>query len=130
MHRRGPGASEASQVRCGSSLGAQPAGRHLSSLRGVHQEPHVDGILPSTTWRSTRVKVSPAPQATGTARRSRSTWKGRSPWRRRDKLTLKIHYRGGPECWFEIEARGLTGRFIGSDCLYDVMRVIWNDGRE
>lgn len=82
---------------------------------------------PSTRWRYTRVRVS-----TAQSRPSVTSPEGRppalSPWPRREPLTLRIHYRGGGEAWFEIKARGRTWRKPGSLALYDVMRDVWGMG--
>lgn len=42
----------------------------------------------------------------------------------RTPLTLTIRYRGGPECWYEVKARGSMGRFPGHAAIHDVMREI------
>jgi hypothetical protein len=46
---------------------------------------------------------------------------------RRKPLTLTISYRGGPEQWFEIHARGSIGRFPGYVALSDVMAAIYGE---
>jgi hypothetical protein len=48
---------------------------------------------------------------------------------RRKPLTLTISYRGGPECWYEIHARGSIGRFPGYTALEDVMGVIYGENQ-
>lgn len=60
-------------------------------------------------------------QAPGAKRRR---WYGALPRNPREPLTIKISYRGGPEAWYEIHARGSIGRFPGVTCLHDVMRTI------
>lgn len=47
--------------------------------------------------------------------------------RRRDPVTLTIRYRGGPEAWFEITARGVTARRPGHVCLLDLMQEVYGD---
>lgn len=39
----------------------------------------------------------------------------------RDPLTITVTYRGGPECWWEIRARGVTIRRPGVTALHDVL---------
>lgn len=80
---------------------------------------------PSTTWGWRRVKISQAPQANGTARRKAPRWHGLHPWPRREPLTIKVTYRGGPECWVEIHSRGRIGRYPGYYTIYDVLSDIW-----
>ena len=48
---------------------------------------------------------------------------------RRKPLTLTISYRGGPECWYEVHARGSIGRFPGYAALHDVMNEIYGVDR-
>lgn len=37
---------------------------------------------------------------------------------------MSVTYRGGPECWWEIKARGEVWRVPGVIALHDVMRHI------
>lgn len=46
----------------------------------------------------------------------------------RDPLTVTITYRGGPECWWEIRARGTVIRRPGSVALHDVLS--WINGEQ
>ena len=39
----------------------------------------------------------------------------------RDPLTITVTYRGGPECWWELKARGVTIRRPGSVSLHDAL---------
>lgn len=48
-------------------------------------------------------------------------WFLRPPRNPREPLTLSIKYRGGPEAWYEVHARGSVGRFPGCVSLHDVM---------
>lgn len=92
----------------------------------THHDPNVSS--PSTTWKHTRVRIaSPAagPWA-GVAKRHR--WYHLAPWPRRQKITITVRSRGGPECWYEVEARGSKGRIEGFHCLHDLMTLIYNDG--
>lgn len=51
-------------------------------------------------------------------------WFGRARRNPREPLTLTIKLRGGPECWYEVHARGSIGRFPGSTQLHDLMSEI------
>lgn len=46
---------------------------------------------------------------------------------RRSPLLISVRYRGGPEAWYEVEARGRSYRFPGSVCLHDALELI-NEG--
>lgn len=82
----------------------------------------------STTWAWRRVKIAPAPQANVTASASEATLKGLLRWPRRKPLNITLKYRGGPECWWEIRARGRTIRRPGYIALHDLMRDLYRDG--
>ena len=78
----------------------------------------------STTWTWRKVKIARAPQASRPSAPKGRRWfrlPARDP---RERLVLKVHYRGGPECWYQVEARGSMGRFPGHVALHDVMREI------
>lgn len=78
---------------------------------------------PSTTWKTGRIRVSPAPKAQGTqsAKRAIHALRPREP---REKLTITVRYRGGPECWWEIHARGETVRVPGHAALHDTLMTL------
>lgn len=79
---------------------------------------------PSTTWGYRRVKMpSSAPQASSASRRGRhpATLSKRNP---REPLTITVTYRGGPECWWEIKARGVTFRRPGYVALHDLLSEV------
>lgn len=80
--------------------------------------------FPSTTWSWRRVKVSPPPEARGQSARRAGRWFGRPPWPVRTPLHITVKYRGGPECWYEVHARGCIGRFPGHVALHDAIREI------
>lgn len=61
-------------------------------------------------------------QSTASARAVR--WFGRAQRNPREPLTIKVKYRGGEECWYEVHARGAIGRFPGHTALHDAMREI------
>lgn len=67
------------------------------------------------------------PEANKRVRRSRSTpaLPRRSP---RDLMGLTVRYRGGPEAWWEVHARGRVWRFPGYVCLHDALSTIY-EGR-
>lgn len=94
----------------------------------------------STTWRWKTVKI-PLP-AEGQRRQrpqgghSANTASVAPGWyrfpsydlkRKRELLTIRISYRGGSECWYEVKARGSSKRFPGHMALHDIMRQIYND---
>jgi hypothetical protein len=82
---------------------------------------------PSTTqaWKWVRIPA-PAEGPGDSATQEHLRRLNRAKWRR--PITLTVSYRGGPECWWEIDARGRTWRFPGSLALHDVLVVIY-DGR-
>lgn len=78
----------------------------------------------STSWEWRQVRMSRAPQATGTARAERArrqTLPRRDP---REPLTVTVRYRGGPECWWELRARGAVWRVPGYVSVHDLMARI------
>lgn len=79
----------------------------------------------STTWVWKRVKIDPPLAAPSKQRRRPLPKPVRALWDSRHPLTILIRYRGGPECWYEIKARGRTHRVTGSTCLHDVMTTIY-----
>lgn len=78
----------------------------------------------STTWGWRYVKIAPAPQAKSDAERSESSLGSLLPWPRRKPMHIDIRWRGGPECWYEIRARGRTIRRPGSIALHDLMEQL------
>lgn len=85
---------------------------------------------PSTTWVWRKTKIAPAPQATRNSQPKAARWYHMRARDRRKPLTLTISYRGGPEQWFEIHARGSVGRFPGWVVLSDVMGAIYGDDHQ
>jgi hypothetical protein len=47
----------------------------------------------------------------------------------RDPLSITVKYRGGPEAWYEIHARGSMGRFPGYVSLHDALSEINGERR-
>lgn len=90
----------------------------------MHTKGESNGRSVSTDWEWRKVKIRRPPEATGTvspkARRFRHL-----PWRDpRQPLTLTIKFRGGPECWYEVHARGSIGRWPGYMAIHDIMSEI------
>lgn len=94
----------------------------------------------STHWITETRKIQAPPpgpsQHSGEAAASALRQKARTGWlrlprvdgrRRREALTLRITYRGGPEAWFCVEARGEKAYRPGHVFLIDLMREIYGD---
>lgn len=82
----------------------------------------------STTWALKLVKIGrrpPGPSNSGSEATASPPLAPRSP---REPLTLTVRLRGGPECWWEIKARGRTYRYPGTLSLHDVLTWI-NEGQ-
>jgi hypothetical protein len=43
----------------------------------------------------------------------------------RETVTITVRWRGGPEAWWEVKARGRTMRFPGHDSLHDVLLQVY-----
>jgi hypothetical protein len=84
--------------------------------------PETNTCTPSTRWVTKRVKVTPAPKAH--ARQSGEARPPLSERNPRDPLTVTMVYRGGPEGYWEVRARGRVWRFPGHVAVFDMMRVI------
>jgi hypothetical protein len=78
---------------------------------------------PSTTWEWRRVKIAPAPQAKSDRERSESA--SLLPWPRQKPITVVLKYRGGPECWVEVRARGRVWRRPGHTAIYDLLTTVF-----
>ena len=75
----------------------------------------------STTWEWRRVKIRrPAGGQNGSAPKA-LRWYRFPPRNPREPLHLTVKFRGGPECWYEVHARGSSGRYIGSTAIHDIM---------
>lgn len=90
----------------------------------MHDHDDTNGSSGSTRWGWTPVKMRRPAGGQQAPDAKRRRWHGALPRNPREPLTIKISYRGGPECWYEIHARGAVGRFPGVICLHDVMRQI------
>lgn len=78
----------------------------------------------STTWTWKRVKIARPAGGHSDSAAQPLRWYRLPPWPLRRPMTLSVKYRGGAEAWYEIHARGSSGRFVGSTALHDVMREI------
>lgn len=81
----------------------------------------------STTWVSEQRKIASPPQAKEHRASAASSLLGLLPWPRRKPMVLSIKFRGGPECWYEVRARGRTIRRPGVIALHDLMRELYRD---
>lgn len=75
----------------------------------------------STTWEWRKTKIRrPAGGHSGSAPKA-LRWFSLPPRNPRQPLTISVKFRGGPECWYEIHARGQVGRVPGWLCIHDLM---------
>lgn len=65
--------------------------------------------------------MSRAPQASTNSRPKGDYSHRLVPRDAREPLTVTVTYRGGPECWWEIRARGTVIRRPGVTSLHDVL---------
>lgn len=79
---------------------------------------------PSTTWEWKKVKVRRP--AGGPSSASSKTASSLSAWNPREPLSITVSYRGGPEAWWLIRARGREFRVPGHLCIHDAMRLVYN----
>lgn len=80
--------------------------------------------FPTTTWEWKQVKVRrPAGGHSGSAPKA-PRWFRLPPRNPREPLTIKVKFRGGSECWYEVHARGSIGRFPGYIAIHDIMSEI------
>lgn len=78
---------------------------------------------PSTTteWEWRKIMRRP----TGPYEQPRNgTFQALSRRDQREPMNMLITYRGGPQCWWQIEARGRVYRVPGYEALHDVMSQI------
>ena len=83
---------------------------------------------PSTTYEWRRVKITRRTAAPSKPAPKGHRFSGLSAWRRREPLTLTVKYRGGPEGWIEVRARGRVAMYPGSLYVLDVLQDVWQDG--
>jgi len=92
----------------------------------VTETPDENAVLQSTTWEWKLVKISQRRTAPGKKRGGAAFWLSLSPRRARTPLPCVVLYRGGPEAWVEVRARGGVLRVPGSTSVFDVLRAINN----
>lgn len=80
----------------------------------------------STTWEWRKTRIRRPPDGHTNSRPKGGHWHGLSPRPIRESITLTVSWRGGPEAWYEIKARGRTGRVPGWLSFHDVMMRINN----
>lgn len=80
--------------------------------------------LGSTTFEWRRVKIQRAAQPQQNSVPKALRWWHLPKRERTQWLTLRVKYRGGPECWYEIDARGSKGRVVGVTALHDLLEEI------
>jgi len=90
----------------------------------MSRQPENEHPFPSTRWAFKRVRVGRPPEATGTVRAQRAHRYALPKRDPRVPLTVTVKYRGGPECWYEIQARGTVWRFPGWVSLHDAMEQV------
>ncbi len=83
----------------------------------------------STTWEWRRVKIASPPPRPSASPKAATKWWHLTRWNGRKSLTIRIVYRGGPQCWYEVESRGSRGRFPGVTALHDVMSEVYGGDR-
>lgn len=78
----------------------------------------------STTWEWKRIKVRRPAGGQDDGAEHRKGFHGlpTKDWRKPTTLTIK--YRGGPECWVEVHARGRIWRRPGNVAIIDMLRDI------
>jgi hypothetical protein len=84
-------------------------------------------VFPSTTFVWKQVKMKPPPAGQDAARAKRGRWHGLATWPRRRSVTVTIYWRGGPESWWLVKARGRHGVFPGHCAIEDVMAQVCNE---
>lgn len=83
-------------------------------------------VFSSTTWEYRKVKIRRPPDGHIDSRPKAGHFHGLPPRPIREPITLTVSWRGGGEAWYEVKARGRTGRFPGWLGLHDVMMAINN----
>jgi hypothetical protein len=71
--------------------------------------------------------MKPPPAGHTTARAQRGRWRRFPTWPRRRPVVLTVTWRGGPESWWLIQARGSNGVFPGHLAIEDVMAQVLNE---
>lgn len=84
----------------------------------------IEHAFSSTTWGFRRVEIKPPARAKAQPERSEDRKALLRRLRQREMrkpLEISVRYRGGPECWWEIVARGRVWRFPGYVSLHDAL---------
>lgn len=81
---------------------------------------------PSTTWEWRKVKIQRRSQSPSSASPQGASHALRADWNPREPLTVTVRYRGGPEAWIELKARGETYRMPGHVALFDALSSVWS----
>lgn len=71
--------------------------------------------------------MKPPPAGHDTARAKRGRWRRLPTWPRQREVTLKVTWRGGPESYWLVHARGVHAAFTGHMALEDVMAEVCNE---
>lgn len=100
------------------------ARRLLLATVAMTDDNRPETATPSTTsdWKWVKMRM---PAGGPGDRRSQSVLPSLRALPRREKLTITVRYRGGPEAWWELEARGRLWRRRGSLYLHDVLEEIY-----
>lgn len=83
----------------------------------AEQDPYVR-LISTTRWVQ-ETKMSPAPKAKRHSGRRPSRWSWLSPRNPREPLNIRIRFRAGSECYWEVSARGQVGYFAGHTSIHD-----------
>lgn len=94
----------------------------------ARRDPDTGVELPSTRWVTTRRKITSPPKADSASSAARTSTQSLAARNPRDPLQVTIVYRGGPEAWVEIRARGRVYRRPGWLDIFSVLDDI-NSGR-
>lgn len=87
------------------------------------EEANVRPISTTSAWRW--AKIRRPPEAEESSPSEASPTRSLLAWPRKRPMSLRVRYRGGPECWWEVTARGRTIRRPGSVCLHDVLAELY-----
>ena len=84
--------------------------------------------FPSTTWSWEYRKIKAPHGRTTQGARSARRFVSMPMRMRRNPLNIRVTWRGGPECWYQVDARGSWIRIPGHLSFHDVMTTIYGDG--
>lgn len=85
----------------------------------THDETYTRSPSTTSAWRYGKIRRPAGGQGDSGPKGHR--WRRLPPRNAREPLTIKVKYRGGPEAWVEIHARGDVGRYPGHAYLVDVL---------